>query len=503
MANAGSHKPSNDNTIHIWTLYIISIICGAALMALEIEGGRLLSPFFGNSVYVWGSVISIFLIALSVGYYFGGSLSDKKPKLEMLGLLIGASGLLIYVIPYLLPIVVSFSFKAGFLNYGALFVGLALFFLPSVGLGMVSPYVVKLGVLESAKVGELVGRFYAISTFGSILGTLGTTFVLTPLFGVRKVIYAMGIILLLLAICIFILKKKIYKALACFLLILSLISISLFYTPSLGHAAEFGTLLYERETLYNNLAVVDGWNGLRYLLFNETEQSAMSQSQPEAHIFPYTELMTSVAEHFKPNAGKELLIGLGGGTIPKYTYEYRPKVDMDTVEIDPEVVKVAKQYFYLKDNARIHNMVGDGRMFLKDKQKDYDVIFVDAYNRTGIPYHLTTMEFFQELAKAMRPDGIVIFNVVSGIEGENGLFLKSLLKTSNQVFKHYKLFFAERTNSLEDITNLILVVSNNELTDNQVGKYAAFQGNIDLSDAIILTDDYAPVDTLAAPIMMR
>lgn len=504
MLNLKKEQHRKDTGLYLMILYTISIICGATLMSLEIAGGRLLSPFFGSSVYVWGSVISVFLIALSIGYYYGGILSDKKPELNTLGYVIAVSGLLMFFIPFLLPSLVDFAYDVEMLNYGALFVAMGLFFLPSVGLAMVSPYIVKLGMHQDThKVGKLVGKFYAVSTFGSIVGTLGTTFVLIPMFGVRQMIYAMGTILVLLTVLVFIFNKKFRETTACLLIISLALTFSVLYKPRMALSVERGDVIYERETLYNNLSVVDGWDGLRYLLFNETEQSAMSHIDTSRHIWPYTYLMTAAADHYRPKAKRELLIGLGGGTIPKYTYDKRPNVKMDTVEIDPAVVNIAKEYFYLKDNDRIRNYADDGRVFLQNKKDLYDVVLIDAYNRQSIPYHLTTKEFFHELANAMKPDGVVVFNVVAGVEGENGKFLKSLLKTINQVFKNRKLYFAENRDSLEQLNNLILVVSNGELKGDEVDGFKAYTGQIDTGNSLVLTDDYAPVENLAASIMMK
>lgn len=503
MAKQQQKTKNQNENFYIFSLYGISVICGAALMALEIAGGRMLSPFFGSSVYVWGSIISVFLTALSVGYYYGGILADKQPNLTTLGLVIGLSGVLVFLVPFMLPFMVSFAYGAKLGAYGALVVSILLFCLPSIGLGMVSPYIVKLGVLEASKVGKLVGRFYSVSTFGSIIGTLGTTFILTPIFGVRKVIYAIGILLIILTVLIFIFHKMFQKTAVCLLLLFSGTYMALVYPPGMALYAAEGQMLYERESLYNNLAVVDDPNGMRYLLFNETQQSAMRQDRPEEHIWPYTYLMTAAADYYRPKSGRELLIGLGGGTIPKYTDVARPQVKMDTVEIDPEVLRVAKEYFYLKENEQIHNYVDDGRLFLQDKKNLYDVVYIDAFNRTGIPFHLTTTEFFQQLAKAMTPDGAVVINVVSGVEGENGKFFKSLLKTVDQVFENRKFFLAESRPGPEYINNIILVASNGNLSGDQVNNFTVYKDKVNLDQAIVLTDDYAPVDTLAASIMMK
>lgn len=499
-----STSSDKSDSYFLFILYTVSIVCGAVLMALEIAGGRLLSPFFGSSVYVWGSIISVFLIALSGGYYFGGILADKKPNLDLLGLIIVGSGVLILLIPPSVSSVVRFSYSSGMGNYGALFVSLVLFSLPSLGLGVVSPYVVRLGMYEVERLGKIVGRFYSVSTFGSIIGTLGSTFVLIPLFGVRKIIFSLGIVLLVLASLIFLTRYMFKTAVAALVLCVIVLVSSVYFTPEMALSLERGRTVYSKESMYNNLAVVDAYDGLRYLMFNETEQSAMNETMPNDHIWPYTYVMTAAADYYKPNAKKELLIGLGGGTIPKYTLDKRPNVSMDSVEIDPEVIKVAQNYFFMDDSPRLKNVVEDGRVYLKDKKNEYDVILIDAYNRQSIPFHLTTREFFEELSNALKPDGVVVFNVVAGIEGKHGIFLKSLLKTSDRVFSSRRIFQAEFRNSPEDMNNLILVVSKKELPSEGVLAGAKeYTDPIDLSNSIVLTDDYAPVENLAVSIMTK
>ena len=470
---AANHKNSAKNKIAvkqqrqiislkgIWVLYSTLVICGAILMALEIIGGRLLSPFFGGSVYVWGSIIFVFLTALSTGYYLGGIASDKKPSVSLLAGFIAVAGLMILFIPPLVTPVVKFAFAIGLGNYGTLVVAMLLFFLPSVGLGMVSPYIVKLGVKESSRLGNMVGKFYAISTIGSIVGTLATTFFLIPWFGIRDIILALGMILVILAVTILISNKK----------------------------------------MPQSVLRVEDYYDRRYLLFNDTEQSVINKNQLNEHIWPYTELMDNAARYYRPDATDMLVIGIGGGTVINSMLAQNRNLFIDAVDIDPEVIRVAYKYFNMPDSPKLRATAGDGRVFLRDKNSRYDVIMVDAYNRTSIPYHLTTREFFSEMKNALKPDGIVIFNIVSSIEGDYSPFFKSLLLTSQQVFPESRLFQAE-TDDPSDLDNLILITSGGKLsTPDRLANRPEYKDNIDLNEAIVLTDDYAPVDTLALKIM--
>lgn len=162
---------------------------------------------------------------------------------------------------------------------------------------------------------------------------------------------------------------------------------------------------------------------------------------------------------------------------------------------------MAHKYFDMPYSPRLHTAAADGRSFLRDKKNQYDVIMVDAYNRLSIPFHLTTREFFDEVAAALKQGGIVVFNIVSSIEGDYSPFFKSLLLTSKQVFPEFRVFQAEFDDPTE-MDNLILVSSRDKLpSSGQLAGRPEYKGNIDLSEAILLTDDYAPVETLALKIM--
>ena len=495
-------KGHSSNPLYVWMLYAIAVVCGAALMGLEILGGRLLSPFFGASVYVWGSIISVFLIALSTGYYVGGIISDRKPSVVYLAGFIAAAGMLTLIIPPLAPPLSRYFVSAGFANFGVLAVAMILFVLPSIGLGMVSPYVVKLGVAETARLGNMVGKFYAVSTFGSIFGTLATTFILIPYFGVNEVIFSLGAILVGLAV-VLLAGQRLWRHSVVVIVATTMLFTISASSPTLAVSMQNMEVVFTHESMYNDIFVGDQGD-IRYLMFTEKLlQSGMAKDYPDMHLFNYTRLIDEAAAHFKPEARDFLLIGLGGGSIPKALLGSRENIFMDSIEIDQAVIDVAYDYFGMPRSENIRTIAMDGRMFLQKTDKQYDVIMLDAYNSLFIPYHMTTNEFFEELAASLRPDGVAILNVISNPDGEYSRFFKSLLKTINETFPEWHIYLAEDTAS-GSINNLVLVASRSKLeSDGRIGDFIQYQNPIALSDAIVLTDNYAPVELLGADLMKK
>ncbi len=185
----------------------IVFTCGALVMSFEILGSRVLAPNFGNSIFVWGSLISVFLAGLSAGYYMGGKFADINPSTRKLGLITALPGIMFLTFPlYGYPISNwIFDMELG-IRMAPLLASIVLFFIPSVFLGMVSPYTVKLMICSLHTSGTTVGSLYALSTLGSIVGTLVTSFYLITIAGVKMLIMAQGIILLLITVSLFIMK---------------------------------------------------------------------------------------------------------------------------------------------------------------------------------------------------------------------------------------------------------------------------------------------------------
>src|SRR5208337_3698970 len=181
-------------------LLLSVFVSGAVVMALELLGSRLLAPVFGNSIFVWGSLIGVVLAALSTGYYLGGKIADLKPDFQVLSIVIFVAGLLVIGLPALAPPLFDWIVKLSIGDrYSPLLATVALLGLPSVLLGMVSPFAIRLAAKSFEQLGKASGNLYALSTLGSIVGTFLTVFVLIPEFGVNKIILSLGVTLLVVA----------------------------------------------------------------------------------------------------------------------------------------------------------------------------------------------------------------------------------------------------------------------------------------------------------------
>jgi len=180
---------------------LVVFICGAIVMSFEILGSRVLAPNFGSSVFVWGSLISVFLTGLSAGYYLGGRLADLNPSSRKLSLIIIAPGLLFLTFPlYSAPISDWIFMKDLGVRLSPLIASTVLFLVPSIFLGIVSPYTAKLMICSLHTSGKTIGTLYALSTFGSIIGTLITSFYLITLAGTNALIMGQGVLLIALAV---------------------------------------------------------------------------------------------------------------------------------------------------------------------------------------------------------------------------------------------------------------------------------------------------------------
>ena len=182
-------------------ILVIVFLCGAMVMSFEILGSRVLAPNFGNSIFVWGSLISVFLAGLSAGYYGGGKIADRKPSTSRLAFIIFIPGILFITFPLYSTGISDWIFMQDMgIRMSPLMASMFLFFIPSVFLGAVSPYTAKLMISSLHTSGATIGTLYALSTLGSIVGTLLTSFYLITVAGVKSLIMMEGIILIVIAV---------------------------------------------------------------------------------------------------------------------------------------------------------------------------------------------------------------------------------------------------------------------------------------------------------------
>jgi len=501
--------------VHLLLNFIV-FISGAVLMALEIVGSRVLAPHFGSSIFVWGSLISVVLAALSIGYYWGGWLSAREPSYGKLLVLLLIPGVLIFFLPFIYPSINDWIAGVDFgTRLNPLLACSALFLLPGIFLGTVSPYVIRLAATQLHTVGSTAGTLYAISTCGSIVGTLLTAFYLIPALGVSNIIHALGITLVCLSLVVvpLVRLKRISLARAVTAVSIALGSVNMVWTPLV-----WARTLLQKDTFYHRIRIEED-DEARYMYFDRTLQSAMTLREPTALRLIYSRY-TSLGFTFRPDAKKMLIIGLGGGSIPKKIQKEFPNIEIDAVEIDPEVIKMAKDHFNVKENNNLRLHAQDGRLFLNRTQNQYDIILLDAYFTDAMPFHLTTKQFFEMAQKKLTPNGIIVANLISAVTGPSGKIARAFVRTQRQVFPQTYVFAARRADnvSLDTIQNVIVVATRDKqrLEINEIVKRARtidrglFPDPIqDLAvayfdkslpeDVPILTDDYAPTDNLLNP----
>ncbi len=496
-----------------WLLYVVVFVCGAVLMGLEMIGSRILAPNFGNSIFVWGSLISIFLAALTLGYYLGGVVADRWPHLRVMAALVAAPGAMIFALPFVYPAINRAIAQNGLgPRWDPLLASIVLFLPPSVFLGTVSPFAIRLAARAVAEMGTTAGLLYAISTAGSILGTLVTAFYLIGVAGVARIVHLLGIILVLLAAAMLVAERR--RALAAILAMLAALGV----WPGLrGQAAASPGVVFETDSFYHHIKVSDEGD-TRVMDFDNLRQSAMLKDDPAKLKLLYSHYF-SLAFAFRPDATDLAVVGLGGASLPKAFHKAFPDLRIDAVEIDPEVLRVAATYFALQEDARLRVHVQDGRLFFLTTDRRYDLVFLDAYNSDTVPFHLVTREYHQQVKARLKPDGAVAVNLISAVVGPQSKLFRSLYKTLTETFAEVYVFPARwYGNEIPaGVTNVILVATDRRprLTPDEIARRASILGTrllsptelrekalhlleqpVPVADVPVLTDDFAPVDQL-------
>ena len=396
---------------------------GMTVLGVELSASRLLDPFFGSSLVIWAAIIGLMLLYLTAGYFIGGRWADKDPRFSTLFQITAWGAFLVGLIPVIAAPVLRWSVSgmaqldAGIL-IGSLIGVLILFSLPITLLGTVSPFTIRLALQDVERGGQVAGSIYAVSTLGSLLGTFLPVLVLIPNIGTRLTFFTFSIILMLVSLGgLWLTRPK--RALAYTTMPVVLVVLNLLWAGS--PIKSVPGLVYETESSYNYIQVAQfvdpqgaDW---RFLYLNEGE-GIHSAYSPNYYDYP---LVDGVWDYFlivpyfnnppftQTDMHSLLLIGSAAGTISKaYSHIYGP-IPIDGVEIDPGIIDIGRRWFDMNEpNLTIHTQ--DGRFFLANTNKSYDVIAVDAYRPPYIPFHLTTQEFFQEIYNHLNEDGVVAIN---------------------------------------------------------------------------------------------
>lgn len=492
---------------------------GASILVVEIVAVRVLSPYYGNTIFTVSSVISVILLALSVGYWVGGILADKRPKLEwFFGIIFigGVASLISYAIGVLLLPWLSalFSIMAGPLVSSAL-----LFLIPALLLGTLSPYAVVLqsAVVPGRGVGSAAGQIFFWSTVGSIAGSLMTGFFLIPTFGVNEILIANSIFLLILGgVPLMVLTKGLKKYyLHGFAVVFLLLVATVVYTK------EHTDVLYSKDGLYEKISIYDGtYQGRPTRFFRQDRSSSgamyLDSTDPLDLVYDYTTYY-SLYKIFSPNVREALVIGGGAYSIPKALLHEIPKAHVDVAEIEPSLFSLAKQYFDVRETSRLENHVEDGRRLLRDADKQYDLIFSDVYySLFSVPAHFTTQEFFTLAKDRLSPDGVFIASMIGDLSRQEPSLMMAEIRTFQSVFPN-SYFFAVDSPQGTKSQNIIFVGHNsaNKIDLNTIAAQSAHPlikslpekridtTRFDLSAYPILTDNFSPVEYLTAQVLQK
>jgi spermidine synthase len=487
-------------------------ISGMASLGIEFGASRLLAPYFGASLYVWGILIGLVLIYLSIGYLIGGRLADRRPSASLLFQMTAWAGLWIGLIP-LIAYPILLASQQGFatlsvgLFLGTLIAVLLLFAVPTILLGCVSPFAIRLLLRDVHTGGNTAGAVYALSTGGSILGTFLPVFWLIPTFGTRPtlIIFSLGLLLLSVTGLWPQPSKRFY---AVFLLAV-LVGAALL--PHGIKPPEIGQLLLEKESAYNYIQVVQQGTKTELILNEGQAIHSIYDSRSVTTGGPWDYFL--LAPYFRhaqaadPVPKRVAILGLAAGTAAReYDIAFGESMKVTGVEIDPAILDLAHRYFHLSE-PNVHTVVQDARYWLATQPADakYDVIMMDAYQQPYIPFHLTTEEFFALAKRHLAPHGVVVLN--AGRTQTDYRLVDATASTMRAVFRDVFLVdVPEFTNTLvygtSDRTSLADLEHNLALAREplvqQVAQSALTDGHLRASGyhSQVYTDDLAPVERL-------
>jgi spermidine synthase len=486
-------------------LYFTVFLTGAAVMVVELLGTRIIAPFYGASLYVWSSLISVTMIALALGYFTGGRWADRA-KRTGLSLIIALAALLILLIPWLIRPVLLATDPLG-LRAGTFISALVLFSPSLTLLGMVGPFAIKLSTLKLEGVGTSVGSIYAVSTLGSVVGTLFLGFYLFPRVGSRQILIGLGIFLFLWAVAVALYEQKRLKLASIVvppIALLAAIGIGLLQQAAGAGGASSSVysgggsfqILSERESLYGWVRVIDQpARNLRLLTADASIIGAASISRGENRL-AYQDIVQLIPA-LAPPMKRALLLGQGAGHMAMVLRD-RYEIATDTLEIDPAVADAATRYFGFTPTGQ--SIVGDARYEIRHLKGPYDLIIHDCFTGGSEPAYLLTVEALSQLRSLLSDQGILALNFVAFSEDGKNTALASIAKTLAQVFSRQLVFISEPG---KDFNDFIFLVANHPinfntraLTSEQIAWLEQRRLIVDKTRGVLLTDNFYPLNHL-------
>ena len=494
---------ATDATLGHWDrllLYGTVATTGAAVMMLELLGTRIIGPFYGVSLYVWSSLISVALIALSLGYYLGGVVADRETSFR-LSYAIALAGLTAAAIPFISRPILLWTNDLG-MRGGAFASALLLFTAPLTLLGMVGPQVIKIATLRREGIGMAAGSIFAISTVGSVVGTLLLGFFLLPELGSRAILYGVSTALVLLAVVVALYERR-WGLSSLGKVALIGIATGAGLWVKIGEAAPISRdyrLVYEAESHYGWIRVIDDRaRRVRWMLSDASVISAM-RLDTKSTVLTYQEIISTLP-HIHPEGRDALLVGLGGGHIAMELAAQG--VATDAVEIDPVVAKAARDFFLYDPPGAL--LVGDARYEIRNLDKRYDFIIHDCFTGGTVPSHLLSVEMLHDLDRLLADDGLLVLNFVGFALGPSAAAAEAVYRTLGEIFQHRRTLVSLPG---QDFNDFVFLVSHQPISldvaptilapDNETPLYAwlAAREQTVATGGALITDDFNPLERL-------
>jgi spermidine synthase len=506
--------------------HVVVFLSSMGVMIIELVASRLISKYFGNSLFTWTGVIGVILAGISAGNYIGGRLADKYSPAKIISPILFLASALVFSILALDALLGFFMGGVGATGITALLIlrsilGISfLFLLPAAALGMISPVMAKYALEFGGLVGTTVGTIYAMSTIGSIVGTFLAGFVLIPSLGVRTIVFVVALTLALLGL----LVKG--RALI-FGLWAALIAAGLFLStgPFSGAATlppeeRKDGVLYTTDSLYSHIEVKNTEQGKkRILIMDGLIHNMHDLENPDNLLYEYERIFLAVTRVFERDLAKRsdfstLTLGGGAMTFPAYLDKHLEAGRHEVVEIDPRVVETAHRYFDVPRDAKLKIHVMDARQFVQMNRAGpakWDIIYLDAFNSFSIPYHLTTKEFTAGVRELLAEGGIVLANTIDIVK--YGGFLNAYYNTLKAVFPHVEVYgspnFSRELRSTFVIAASMFPLDRDVLVDPNGTVIAKKVDDTVLADLRRrngekpLTDDHAPVENIMIPVFLN
>lgn len=471
-------------------LYIIVTITGAAVMILELLGTRLIGPFYGVSLYVWASLIAVTLIALALGYFLGGWCADRFPAMRLSHVLIAAA-FGTAVIPLLTGPILRLTNAFG-LRGGAFASALALFSGPLTALAMVGPYVITRATRDIKGIGTVAGSVYAVSTIGSVAGTLLLGFYLLPLFGTKSILTALSLLLAMLAAPAAWQESPARLRTRSLTAVVALILLTPTWLAAAPKPVKGFTVQSEVESLYGWVRVVDDERqGYRLMLSDASVISAVD-TRLDRSVLGYQQVL-GLLHLLHPQIVDALVIGLGGGHVAR---DLKQKgIVTDTIEIDPAVADAAQKFFHFEPTGLF--LVGDARYEIRNLDRRYDLIIHDCFTGGTEPTHLLTHEMIGELRDLLNKGGLLALNYVGFTSGEGSEAVAAVYRTLKSVFPHLRVFITEKA----EFTDFVFLTSETPIQldatseDRRLQWLLAHEHQFTNEEGFVITDDYNPMES--------